>query len=1445
MSTLQKAYDSMRRRRGSIGHDIRMPSTPATPATRSYFSNSYPAKPSSAWDGRINVEEKQPMKIFTQSATPASAAPPRTSTTAGSPEADPSKRKKRTAAGSKKKKKKVSGLAKPPVAYPCTSLSSMQVRGTRATALTTTSAAVHHQNEVTSRSSANRHIDHRNPNGSHCHQISLQKASEELWPENGRDGEDGGNNSEGHLNSCPHPHPACYPDGNDDAIDLEVSSDTQSDDSDFEYEMSATPMSTISPTSYGVSCRTAESLPAAMVVSPSAASRTPAEGASWTRVPSQPTILQGNTPTASTLEGASAQRKTVTTFSARSPGRTPTAPSPPAVGAPIAPPSSQQLEEKVEIVQGGDGVAVHFATAELLNRVSAQSMSEESLKEDVENCQASLHLGRVCDVASHDENRDDEAASEATSIRPPASPVKADAAKAAVPQVAKQSNGARKEGDASETALNEVRKADSPGNAHVTARERHGEEARSAATAVVEAPSAAISASAPADTPSKQAPRRIASTSARSVVCVTAVAATSTAANSARGMSRARARLAGTYSSQQIPAPPPSQQQTKSDTLPSSTLSPAITPAIAAVTVRNGTRGPDPADEPIPRSSSPRSPARPAASSERLSRTSSLAEPSPSESSAARRRVRRVAVTAAALRSISNDAGDTALATTGTPASTLRSNNSETTSAGSYEKRQKLKARYATGAASAATQKAYPTAAATLSSPFPKPQPPAVLSIELIDRCIYQNVMVSPPAANERMEVPPVMERPLSYYEQGMYNRHREHAPAHYKKALLHEQRALLRNTAWLPVTTILDQRSGGIGAMMMDEFRHMVRVIRYAQELENWKGALMQSAKYDAHCAELMHAATLQDSTVLDYSMKPAKAALGNQNMQATPLSKKLAKLLSPHNPTGQSADQSATATACPAATTIDNTRMIGADRSSHARHQHSGVVARSPDYSDSDADSGKATEKRASTAFASASASAKSAPMQGNGAAAVSEGRSALSESASHAPSTALTGKANTTPATATALAKASFKEELRADKDNNKKRSVKPTFLSWLAGAFGVERSKEKSQQEHQQTPSKSEGNSATPKWKSIKRPDVAPPSPSNSPQQKPRGAVKAAPSPILIRPASTVPALGVSLATAVCASREISATPTLLPTSTQTPASNVTAAVSPTLKSTGDRNIHQKNVNVHGPIGYASASNEAVVAATETVPAVFPDDSSSAFSEELHVSRFHVRSARCSPVELPPPPIPVFRLYIFHPLEVLQELKRMVWWAATHHFTVIHVLTGTTATARTPEATETEEEGEEDYLCSASRRRKRRVAAAVAIAAGGKRDASPSSSCSLPSTRESRSPPMSSRANTSANTHHETVYFNTVLLNLRIDRWLVRHVVLTRRDAERGLVGLEITKEAQAEAKDALKEEEDMLGVTTEQQHSPTTHSAACPQFALATTFFFNADTRTPR
>ena len=1039
--------------------------------------------------------------------------------------------------------------------------------------------------------------------------------------------------------------------------------------------------------------------------------------------------------------------------------------------------------------------------------------------------------------------------------------------------------------------------------------------------------STTMSASPLAKAPSMRLPRYMTGTSARPVVGLTP--ASSTAASPVRSISRARARLASTDPLQQRrsaslrrssqPPPPPQKLTVSSPAL----LSPLTTQVNPADTSHAGM---------MQRTSSMTSPglqavsAASSASSTRFSRTSSLAEPSSSESSVARRRARRAAMATAAMDSNKNSFihRSSVAASTSSPswASTLRRSNSEPINVRRYEEQQKRQGRFSRDSSVASARRGAPAvaAAASLASrssqsvePQPQQQQP-VLSFDLMDRCIYQAVMVDPPSINERMSMPPVMERPLSYYEQGMYNRHKENAPAHYKKALLHEQRALLRNTAWLPVSRILDQRSGGVGAMMMDDFRHMARVIRYVQEMENWRAALTQQAKYEARCAELVQAAARRSGTVLTNSLKSvsgsgspkaaspsvhrdnglvegvydgvhadaratsmAAVALDDPNAKASPPLHK--PVLSP-----ATAAETTMSTAEVPRTPTPATSVAACKSSLH-----------NPDYSDSDVDEdGKPISKIAEVpqqqpAFAKAhmdenapsphsahasspSPSAKRPTMSGH--------HSAAAAAAAAAKKTAVGAASTTTSTAAKKTKKTEEKSKSHAaknkEKDKDKKKKDKtdaPTFLSWLADTFGVKKNKkegkdtkpakeekEKLHAHHKAKADKKPSSSSSPtatkdasgKSKSVAKPDTSLEGP------------KIAPPSVLVKHAA-----GEAKKSTTSATTKASSEPALSKQWEQERGSSTAkASTQPAAASAPQKSLP----NAASPLPYslttkAAPTASAAAAATTTMSM----DASSSFTEDLHLSRFQERNARCCSVELPRPPVPVFRLYNFHPLEVVQELKRMVWWAATHRFPVFRVLTGTTASAAAAVAMEEDEDDDGDgtsFSMSTRRRRqrgddppyqnsdsrgRRNTSSSLSTSPMHDHDDGARSSSSTPTLDDSPSPSWDSLDNSTtaydnAGAQHEAVYFNTVLLNLRIDRWLLRHVVLTRRDAARGLVELETTEVTEAEAADAALRDEEMAETMAQRpssSHSRANTSVADRQMMTAMTYFFNADTRTPR
>ncbi|KPA77282.1 hypothetical protein ABB37_07175 [Leptomonas pyrrhocoris] len=1225
----------------------------------------------------------------------------------------------------------------------------------------------------------------------------------------------------------------------DDSVELEVPSETSSSSSDFDYKTQQTPMSTPSPTSRLVSTTAAESLPVAASASPTTTTaHTTAEGADWTRASPQLASLPDSVATANVSSPPAGEEEALRATQ------------------PPPPPPQHQRAETAKIDREGGGGAAAAAAEKRLSNVTAEAPSKNAV--GVDRSSPSLRTLPVSWPASEEDSCNNDRATTVTASLhssspspaspappPPPSSVHDDAVAAptnltkAVPlkspaspddprKVAKKRAATREKAstapsppspspsplsplpsavpppasveNATEAAQQQnerqraakAKRANMSCNAAVAGGAKHTEEVRpTEKKTLVETP--------PATACSKRPPHYMTGTSVRPVAgaspAVTAAAAapsSSTASPSLHSMPLVRTRVASSPSLQPAPDSPRLQQQSRqqqelSTAAPPSTPSPTTTQTTTTTTAIAKLNSVGKADSTgaTTRGSPPLTPpAQPAIAPARCaSRAStSFAEPSlsPSEDSVSRRRARRAAVTAAAIGNVNNNGGDGAAAApcvgTSTPkVPALRRANTEPVNVRSRDEgeRHKSHSRPKTDASSVAA--ARQSSRADVASPSPSTPPPqepqpATLSFELMDRYIYQNVMVYPPAVNERIEMPPVMERPLSYYELGMCSRHAAHVPAHYKRALLHEQRALLRNAAWLPMTTVLDQRSGGVGAMMMADFRHMARVIRYAQERENWKAALTQRAAYDAQCAEMIHAAAMSSSTMMNNS---TKSASGGWLKAASP---------SAHR------DFSATE--------VD--------------------------------DDSKSASKRAGSA-------SSAAPRE----------YSALSASASRATATAVIADAKATTTTAATAAGAPKKEAEDMAKDKKKKQKDKtemPAFLSWLVDAFSVERKRDK---------------------KSSKKAAASRPAPVARPT-----AVSA--------PATSTTTTPTTSAAALKAASELSVAPTRPAASVVSPnpppplqwENSITVSLSSTLlihdgsaaaAAPAHGNISGSNAGNNSddarcrPYAEDSSSTRPVAVTVETSPAACPADASSPFAEDLHVSRFPGRSVSgAGSIELPPPPIPVFRLYHFHPLEVVQELKRMVWWAAVHKFVVLRVLTGTIATARAAAAAVVAKDGDDDVCsCNVSPRRKRHVAAAVAAAARGEeRGAATSLSGSRPhhnsfaslSSLDSRSP--STECVNDA--PYEAAYFNTVLLTLRIDRWLVRHAVLTRRDAARGLVELEVTELAEAEAADAAQREEKTL--ESQLAHPLTNNDSTSTvdrQAASALAYFFNAETHTPR
>jgi trimeric autotransporter adhesin len=1664
MSTLQKAYDSVARRRASLGMGPRMSAaavaTPFAPAGASSSSSSFSRRPSvvhsPVWDGRINVEEKSPM-LEAHRPQPSLSPPPNVSITASDASAPAKKKgvkKGTTTSGrptaSNVKKKEQPKRKKVLTAASGTSLSTTPVITTRSTVFTASNTAVSQHDGDSCRSNRNYH--------SHQRHGSLQESSDDGWhhPASGIDSSD----SSHHHHHCDSSSLHVQNSNSDgDMLELEVSSQTSSSDVDFDFKMEETPMSAVTPTSRGVSSAAAESLRAATSVPPTTPSRTPAEEQDWIKLSSPQASLHDNNnnsssnapallsaATSTTTRDKAETTTTAASSSARSLSRA-ASPSPPTVETSFTPPppktnptrkrkaapaaasspkdvvnasagSSQDTNRRGTVERGSGSPSVERASGSRENDEVIVSPSLTSVKDAVATNAAAVAATRAVQLelarqqddvnstkekpqsspkvnpAATESNTDDKGGTQASNpegsssleMRPAVSPTQPEESKAGD----KKSPGEKVD----TTSTTNTTTGQDDGNAASGADLR--EEGKSTSAVFVEGQNPeTASIPPPAEAPAvsqRQLPRYMTGTSTRPVVGVSPAAATTTtsaASSPVHSTGRARARLASTPSLQRIPTSPHRELSSQlghnlGTTPPPSVLSPTTAPTMAAQ-INSGsaeattTATTAAATTAVRRSaSSLTSPLQTVALPARFSRTSSLAEPSPSEKSVARRRANRTAAARTPNSSsrdpISGAAVGASSSTTNTPSpSVLHRTNSEPINVRAYEERQRSYARPTRNASVHSTRRG--TAARSLSSPPPQeePQSPTELSFELMDRCIYQAVMVDPPGSNERFAMPPVMERPLSYYEQGMYNRHKEHAPAHYKKALLHEQRALLRNKAWLPVSRILDQRSGGVGAMMMDDFRHMARVIRYAQELDNWKSALTQRARYDAHCTELMHAAAMRGSTVLNNSIKStsgggvaspmaaspsahrdnykAKGVYHGEDIDAREISTATAALgggaeEEPSLSVKASSPSKARAASPPPQKPTAAVTTTGSQPPQQQRvgKQSSGAevgksVSHNPDYSDSDVDEERrAVERpRPSTAANPSSTSSKTATAASSvGVTATTHAKTtttattAASSSAKQPASAAATGSApskSTNRAASTAVttnATTSKKTTKGEEKDKSKKeKSEASAFLNWLAEAFGGGKKKSKKEEKSkgsakdgktphhhpsppQQHATKSESRTATTKTtsKSVAKPE--PPS-SSSPQQSTSPITKkTVPPPILIKPASAVSSgAKVSAATTPSAATattvkeapgESTAAKHVLPldataTAAASQKSTASNAASPSPQPLSTMAVCA-NAAQEPPAGESGAGSQpnpkkrdvtVVMALAPSVssPAAAVDAAvscSSPFTEDLHVSCLQVRSARCCSVELPPAPIPVFRLYNFHPLEVVQELKRMVWWAATHRFMVFRVLTGTTATAIAA-ATERGEEGEESSFSVSRHRRRQRSAATVAegsVGSGGgggsvgsvrcvsatslstvsthhrhRDDDNDASSCSSLDSRSSSMDSLDAAAAIASDySHNDAVYFNTVLLNLRVDRWLVRHVVLTRRDAARGLVELEVSKAAEEEAANAVRREQEAQEVLNESLVEKNSNSvpngvAADRQVASAMTYFFNSDTRTPR
>lgn len=166
-----------------------------------------------------------------------------------------------------------------------------------------------------------------------------------------------------------------------------------------------------------------------------------------------------------------------------------------------------------------------------------------------------------------------------------------------------------------------------------------------------------------------------------------------------------------------------------------------------------------------------------------------------------------------------------------------------------------------------------------------------------------------------------------------------------------------------------------------------------------------------------------------------------------------------------------------------------------------------------------------------------------------------------------------------------------------------------------------------------------------------------------------------------------------------------------------------------------------------------------------------------------------------VQYPDMPVATFVLNCFHSMEVVEELKRMVWWAAVHGFRAVAVQTGA--------AEEPTGSG--------------RGGAGV-----GRWGATPHHRQPSAESVGSSSPPAALCASSGV------VYFNTVLLHARVDCWLARRVSTTSRVRETGVVELML------------------LPLILEEAGAPSSmHEAAGIDEAVSLAYFFSAATCSPR
>ncbi|KAK7201670.1 hypothetical protein NESM_000231900 [Novymonas esmeraldas] len=640
------------------------------------------------------------------------------------------------------------------------------------------------------------------------------------------------------------------------------------------------------------------------------------------------------------------------------------------------------------------------------------------------------------------------------------------------------------------------------------------------------------------------------------------------------------------------------------------------------------------------------------------------------------------------------------------------------------------------------------------SSVSPESPPPpsssterAMWSLEVMDRAIYQAVLADPGGAGEVEEVPPVVERPLSFYEQGMVSRHQGNTASHYRRSLQRAQRALLCNSSWMPSTTKLDSRSGAAGAIVVDDLRHVARVIRYALEAKNWQAAIAARAAHAAHCEQLQRDADADaTSDTRGTAAAPVVAAA------ATPVpavSHDLHRFHPTRGRHGPDADACAiekeqkdapprtdsargTATRGGGRAASPMRHPVAAPRSNRGRTAAT-VAANADaerDFSESDAEAGDAPT-RCDSAWRPSTAAAAAAARGGAG------GAATLSKTS--------------------ATVKAAAPAERRSSARPQAKASA-PTLLDWLADTFGVQRT-------------------AAKKKKKVGTPARTP-----------------APAPRVAKATTTT-----------------TTTATTATTTTNTVAGVKRSAAAAAAVVAPERSAPPE-VRGRGAVDTTPVSPDVAVRGAGVSAAACDRDAAQR------------PQRRRPPLQLPPAPIPVFDLRSFHSMEVVQALKRVVWWAAVHNFRLLHIQAGTAALA-----------GQGRHQRTAS------------VGASGGADGGHTGAAVLPrglahGSQDHRLSPVDSSTSSFDSAAEAAagdiapgaaaIYFDTVLLHLRVDLWLLRRAVLTARDRATGIVEVELTPCVEAEA--AVRGGETHAG-------PGEGHAAAVPSIA----YFFSSSSRTPR